>query len=260
MNGDSRELLREIDRCDTFYIDPARRSDVNKRLFALSDCEPDVLGIKDELLSKGERLIIKISPMADIRMTLELLPETTEIHILSVRNECKELLFVLDRIDGIRPEPSLSGIDFTNDGTEDRFQFTLSEEQNASVKYSSQPDKYIYEPNASILKAGGFKSIASRFDLKKLHINSHLYTSDELLTDFPGRAFRVEEVIDFSSKNIKKLSNRIPKANITVRNFPLTVEEIRKKTGIKDGGSVYLFATTVGKDEKMLLNCTKTNK
>lgn len=255
IQGDCRDMLLSLPDVGCFYIDPARRGDANKRLFAINECEPDVLAMKTVLLEKATRLIIKVSPMADIVHTLQLLPETSQVHILSVRNECKELLFVLDRERS--QQPNIYCINYRSDGTEDSFVFTLQQEHQTDIPISENVKKYLYEPNASILKAGAFRSVAHLFGLLKLHVNSHLYTSNQLLPHFPGRGFEVHSIIDFSSKNIKKLSDSIPKANITVRNFPLKVEQIRTKTHIKEGGENYLFATTLSNDQKVLIDTFK---
>lgn len=257
INADSRDI--ELPQVDTIYLDPARRGDANKRLFDLHDCEPDIVALKQELLTKAMRVIVKISPMADITRTLALLPEATEVHILSVKNECKELLFVLDRTTSSQTVPQLYCVNYLSDGSETGFCFMPQEEQEAHPDYASQIEAYLYEPNASVLKGGAFKSIATRFGLKKLQVNSHLYTSDSMMADFPGRVFKVDETLDFTSKTAKKLSEQIPKANITIRNFPLSVDELRKKTKIKEGGEVYLFATTLGKDQKIMIRCSKTS-
>lgn len=151
----------------------------------MQDCEPDLPGLLPELLKRSPRLIAKLSPMADIQMTLELLPGTTSVHVLSVRNECKELLFVTEReADG--REPSIRCINFGPDGMQS-FSFTLEEERNAILVPVSQVGAYLYEPNTSVLKAGAFKQVAVRTGVKKLQVSSHLYTSDQLLPDFPGR-------------------------------------------------------------------------
>ena len=168
-------------------------------------------------------------------MTLELLPGTTSVHVLSVRNECKELLFVVEReADG--REPLVRCINFGLDGMQS-FSFTLEEERSAVLVPAGQVGTYLYEPNASVLKAGAFKQIAVRTGVKKLQVNSHLYTADHLVSDFPGRRFRVDEVLSFTGKLCKGLSKTIPQANTTVRNFPLSVEELRKRTKITDGAT-----------------------
>ena len=258
-NGDSREILNSIERIDTFYIDPARRSDVNKRLFALDECEPDIVGMKDELLNKSRRVIVKVSPMADIDMSVNLLPETIAVEVISVKNECKEVIFILERSipdcttnTSAKNEIKINCINFISADTKESFLFSIGEEKNSTPEYARNIEKYLYEPNSSIMKAGAFKSVAERFNMKKLHVNSHLYCCENLEYDFPGRKFEVLDVIDFSSKTIKSIKKEIPKANITVRNFPLTVDELRKKTGIKEGGDIYIFATICG-DKKLLL-------
>mgnify|MGYP001542276935 CR=1 FL=1 len=190
-------------------------------------------------------MIAKLSPMADIHMTLDLLPDVTAIQVLSVKNECKELLFVLER--GSKGgSPQICCVNFT-----------LVEEREAVASIRGEVKRYLYEPNASILKAGAFKAVATRFGLNKLHVNSHLYTSDEVVPSFPGRSFVVDEVIPFTNKQCKTLSRQIPQANITVRNFPLSVDELRKRTKIADGGTIYLFATTLENGDKVLI---KTHK
>ncbi|MBP3519094.1 MAG: SAM-dependent methyltransferase [Parabacteroides sp.] len=255
VNADTAQSVKTLPEVDAFYIDPARRGESNKRVFALQDCEPDLPGLLPELLKRSPRVIAKLSPMADIQMTLELLPGTTSVHILSVRNECKELLFVTER-GKADCTPSIRCVNFTPDGMQS-FLFTWEEERKADLVLAEQVDTYLYEPNASVLKAGAFKQIAVRTGVKKLQVSSHLYTSDRWVPDFPGRRFLVEEVLPFTGKLCKGLARTIPQANITVRNFPLSVEELRKRTKIADGGPVYLFATTLAGGEKVLIKCSK---
>lgn len=299
VHGDAVDLVESSDSCITgttvFYIDPARRGVGDKRVFALRDCEPDLTYFAPLLLKNGRKLIAKLSPMLDITAVLNQLPAICEVHILSVKNECKELLVVAGVPDdsmigfsvalpasfGVEavesPIPLICCVHFSDvssvsdttpatpttfaptfaAGGVQSFRFTLPEEQQAVISFAVSPGRYLYEPNASILKAGAFKSVAVRFGLDKLHAGSHLYTSDCLLDLFPGRCFEVEEVIPFSSRLIKRLSTDIPQANIAVRNFPLSVDELRKRTRIADGGDVYLFATTLSDNQKVLLKCYK---
>lgn len=253
LNTDARDLLRGI-RTDTCYVDPARRAGSNRRLFALSDCEPDILRIKPLLLENARRLIVKISPMADIGETLRLLPETREVHVISARNECKELLFLLE---GTAPSPSVPLIHAADlhPGTPDTapFTFTLPEEKETPLSTTPAVGAYLYEPHAALLKSGAFKLIALRHGTSKLHRHSHLYTSDTLIAGFPGRRFRVIDTLDFSGKLLKQLAARLPQANLTVRNFPLTVAELRSRSRIREGGSLYLFATTLADERKILI-------
>lgn len=193
--------------------------------------------------------------MADIRQTIQLLPGITEIHVLSVKNECKELLLVIEK-EKEEITPLITTWNKRSDGTEEVFTFTLQEEENHPVDFAPEPQLYLYEPNTSLLKAGAFRTI-TRLGVSKLHPSSHLYTSGELIKDFPGRTFRIEEIIPFKGKEIKRLHILIPQANITVRNFPLSVEELRKRTKIKEGGDTYLFATTLSNGEKVLIRCKR---
>ncbi|MDF9831018.1 SAM-dependent methyltransferase [Parabacteroides sp. PF5-6] len=254
--GDTTEMIAALPDPDVFYIDPARRGESNKRLFALEDCEPDLLTLLPDLLKKAPQVIAKISPMADIDHTLKLLPQTAAVHVLSVRNECKELLFVIEREPQTAAVP-VSCMDFNAVGEERTFRFMREEEQGAQPVYANTLRTYLYEPNASVMKAGAFKSIAVQYDMEKLGMHSHLYTSDRLIDDFPGRTFEIREVIPFQHKTLKTLSRRYPKANITVRNFPLTVEELRRRTGIREGGDVYLFATLLADGQKVILEGQK---
>ena len=254
--GDSLQQIGKVSSPDVFYIDPARRGEGNKRVFALQDCEPDLLQWKEVLLNKAPKVIAKVSPMADIQHTLSLLEETTQIHVLSVRNECKELLFVLEQ-GGAGKEPSIHCVNFTAAGEEQSFQFFLSSEYSSIPCMANEISAYLYEPNTSILKAGAFKYLSRRLGIAKLHVNSHLYTAEEEIPDFPGRVFKVDEVVPFHNKICKELSRRIPRANITVRNFPLSVEELRKRTKITEGGKIYLFATTQADGNRVLVRCRK---
>lgn len=243
---------------DTYYIDPSRRTQDNKRIFALTDYEPNVLEIKDFALQNGQRLIVKISPMADITAVLHLLPETTAVHVLSVKNECKELLFVLDK-NGTGDTLRIHAVNFVGEDQQ-LFTFTLEEEKEASATFTDVIQKYLYEPNSAVLKSGAFKLIAQRYNLAKLHPHSHLYTSDSLVVEFPGRVFQVEHTHEFTSKFLKQIARTLPKANITTRNFKLSVNEIRTRSKIKEGGDIYLFATTLNNQKPVMIRCRKAEK
>ena len=257
LEGDSTQWLDQLPAIDVFYVDPARRGEGNKRMFALSDCEPDLTQLLPRLLAKAPRVIAKLSPMADLRQTLALLPTTQAIHILSVKNECKELLFVIGR------EPRESAVPIhcvhlTKQAASDEcFVCSLEAEQQAASHLATTLRRYLYEPNASVLKAGAFKQVACQFPVEKLQVSSDLYTSDYYLDRFPGRRFEVDEVIPFHSKSCKQLAGQSLQANVTTRNFPLTVEALRKKCRIREGGDIYLFATTGPKEEKLLIRTHK---
>lgn len=267
IHNDAINLLVKKDEriigANIFYIDPARRGTENKRLFAMSDCEPDLLKIID-LLPKPYSLIIKLSPMLDIAHTVRHIPDVREVHVVSVKNECKELIVVavyqkpyagLTKPSNV--DPTIHCINFTAEGMEQSFRFRLSDESNASAPIANRACSYLYEPNASVLKGGAYKSVACRFDMEKLHASSHLYTTDRLMPQFPGRIFEITEIFPFNSRICNALQSAIPEANIAVRNFPLSVDELRKRTGIADGGNIYLFATTLSDNQKTLIKCMR---
>jgi len=188
-----------------------------------------------------------------------LLPETVEIHILSVKNECKELLFILeDPFSKTTNTPlKIYVVNILTSTNKQEFVFEQEEEKEAVADTTDTVGKFLYEPHAALLKSGAFKLPALRYNLKKLQRHSHLYTSDELCTDFPGRIFKVDETMEFSGKLLKNLSKSIPKANMTTRNFTLSVTDLRKRSKIKDGGEVYLFATTLANEKKVLIRVHK---
>lgn len=254
-NGNSLDLINQIESVDLIYLDPARRSDCNKRLYDLTECEPNIVALAPELLARSAKVIVKVSPMADINRCLELLPQTVEVHVLSVRNECKELLLILT------PEKSTTDVkihcvNFSTTG-EQTLSFSYNEEKSSRLQVVNIVDNYLYEPNASVMKAGAFKITAERFGLKKLHQHSHLYTSSTLIKDFPGRVFEVIRTEPFTKKWLQQAAKESPKANLATRNFPLTVAEIRKRSKLSEGGSLYLFATTLGDDQKAIIYCDK---
>ncbi len=253
INGDCQSL--DLPCVDTFYIDPARRGDNNKRLFSIEDCEPNIVEMRTMLLAKSKRLVIKVSPMADLVQSLKLLPETKEVHVISVKNDCKELLFVLDNepVLGMGDIP-ITCVNFLTNGEMQSFTFTLNEESVTETKfYHNTEVKYLYEPNASLMKAGAFKQVSYQLGLLKLHPHSHLYVSEQLVENFPGRTFEINSCIDFSSKTNKNLHKDYPKANIATRNFPLQPDALRKKLKISEGGEIYLFATTFVDNQKKLI-------
>ncbi|MDL2255092.1 SAM-dependent methyltransferase [Parabacteroides sp. OttesenSCG-928-K15] len=254
--GDGTELYTSFSGIDLFYIDPARRGKGNSRVFALADCEPDLTQLLPGLLAHAPQVVAKLSPMADLQQTMALLPGTREVHVLSVKNDCKELLFVAGR-DVSVASPEIHCINYTSAEQYDAFRFSWQEERNSQPAFADEVGRFLYEPNASILKAGAFKVLAVRFGLQKIAVNSHLYTSAEAVTGFPGRSFEVLEVHPFNKQLCKQLCKRLPQANITTRNFPLSVKEIRQRTRIAEGGHVYLFATTLQNGGKVIVECRK---
>lgn len=248
INEKGEDYLISMSEVDTIYLDPSRRDNSGRKVFWIEDCSPDAVEIKELLLKKAKQVIIKYSPMLDISLAVKSLENVSQVHIVSVENECKELLFLLSKSE---KETAYYAVNLRNNNTVEKFYFTPQEEQAAEISFAETIGKYLYEPNTSILKAGAFKSVASQFGVQKLHINSHLYTSENLIHDFPGRKFEVKDWFVPNKKNIKSLLAKTEKANISVRNFPMSVAQIRKKTGLKEGGELYLFATTVGNGKKV---------
>ena len=195
--------------------------------------------------------------MMDISAALRDLPFTNEVHIISVENECKEVLLIMNR--EVTEEIKVKTINLGVNKGNQEFGFSIDDESVAEASYTSVVGKYLYEPNAAIMKSGAFRVISERFKLQKLHINTHLYTSDDLLIEFPGRIFEVQKLWGNSKSELKELVQHLPKANITTRNYPISVDELRKKLKIKDGGESYLFACTLNNEQKSVIECKKIN-
>lgn len=254
-NADAVDYLQQMSNVDCIFIDPARRDGVGRKTVALSDCEPNVVEILPTLLEKSKTVLLKLSPMLDIRLALSDLKKVAGVSVISVDNECKELLLMLSN--QANGNPLILCLNFRKNNELQTFSFTNEEEQLANAVYAHLPEKYLYEPNASILKAGAYKLLSSRLGLKKLHPNSHLYTSDTLFADFPGRIFLINSYFSLNKRDMKEYLGGISHANITVRNFPDTVASLRKKTKLTEGGEVYLFATTLLDEKKVLVKCRK---
>lgn len=255
IQGDSTSYLAEMEKVDLIYIDPARRDSAGKKAVLIEDCVPNLKDIDDVLEEKADTIMIKLSPMLDISLAVKTIKHIVDIHIISVNNECKELVFV--KKSGINQSPTIHSINILNNNQTDIFTFSKENEEQLVIEYTNEAGKYLYEPNSSIIKGGAYKSVAKRFSLQKLHISSHLYTSDTLYSDFPGRRFVIENTITLNKKDIKTYLSGISQANITTRNFPLSVQEIRKRTKLKDGGDTYIFATTLADEKKILFLCKK---
>ncbi|MFN3379759.1 MAG: class I SAM-dependent methyltransferase [Runella zeae] len=241
-------------KVDCIYLDPARRSADQKRVVSLPDCEPDVTKHLALLLKKARHILLKASPLLDLKQTIQTLPFIHTVHVVAVDNECKELLFEIS--DSIESQNIIvKSINLKSDNTHQYFEFDWAQEAHMPVSLSP-PLRYIYEPNAAILKSGAFKSIAHSLNISKIAPHSHLYTSSELVLDFPGRSFALETIL---KADLKTLREHLPtlKANLTLRNFPATTDELRKKLKLKDGGDVYLLATTLLNGDKRLLKCRK---
>ena len=251
LNENGIEALKHIDRpFDWIYIDPSRRDDTKKKVFLLSECIPNIKTFQGLFLKYSNNVMIKTSPLLDIKATLNDLKQIKELHVIALDNEVKELLWVLER--DCKTEFIIKTVNLTKQSKQE-FEFSFENESNEIAEYTG-PIAYLYEPNAAILKAGAFNSVSTQLNIPKLHKHSHLYTSNTLI-DFPGRRFKIEKNIPFNKKIFAK--EKISKANVTTRNFPISVGEIRKKLKIKDGGDIYLFFTTDLNNIKIILVCLK---
>lgn len=234
----------------TIYIDPSRRVE-SKKVFLLKDCEPDIISNLTLLKEHSNYLLIKTAPLLDIQSAIIELKKVTEIHVISIKNECKELLFVINTTDN--NEDTLVTCVLLGD-YERKYSFKLSEEKNIKINNYTNPLEYIYEPDSALLKAGCFKLICRDFNVGKLHQHTHLYTSKDLKNEFPGRKFKVKKISNFGQFSKE---NEIKNANVICRNFGLSPEELKKKLKIKDGGSEYLIFCTGVNNELLVLNCER---
>ncbi|MFP2995878.1 class I SAM-dependent methyltransferase [Spongiivirga sp. MCCC 1A20706] len=235
---------------DWIYVDPGRRDTTKRKVFFLSDCTPNVPKHIELLLKKTDNVLIKTSPLLDISVGLKELVHVKEIHIVALKNEVKELLWVIGK-----KEANDIAVTAINLDTEQESFKTTYPLKNAEVQYSI-PENYLYEPNPAILKSGAFNEVASQYQLKKLHQHSHLYTSVDQI-NFPGRIFKVQKVFDYSKKKLKSIFKGT-KANISCRNFPESPIALKKILNIKDGGSKYLFFTTISNGDLAVLECIKS--
>ena len=246
------------------FIDPARRDDAGNKVVSLKDCTPDVTLLQEEMLSKADYVIIKLSPMLDWHRAISELNCVKEVHIISVNNECKELLLVLSARNMGEMEASSADGEVKHAGNlriycvNDAQSFVCDEldMESSSVRIASpvlEEMQYLYEPNASLMKAGCFSVLSERYGARMLSKNSHLFVSMEPIEDFPGRSFRIIAISSFNKKELKRYLSGITKANIATRNFPLSVAELRKRLKLKDGGETYIFATTLSDESHVLV-------
>ena len=275
----SRSLLKTNLGLKLIFIDPARRDDAGNKVVSLKDCTPDVTLLQEEMLSKADYVIIKLSPMLDWHRAVSELNCVKEVHIISVNNECKELLLVLSArnkgemeassADGDSGEDEIDGAEGTDGEVKyagslriycvnDAQSFVCDEldMESSSVKIAPstfEEMQYLYEPNASLMKAGCFSILSKRYGAKMLSKNSHLFVSRDLIAAFPGRSFRIIAISSFNKKELKRHLSGITKANIATRNFPLPVAELRKRLKLKDGGETYIFATTLSDESHVLV-------
>ena len=266
VNGDGTAYLHQLDHVAVIFLDPARRNEQGGKTVLISDCTPDVLTLEEELLEKADTVVIKLSPMLDWHRAVDELNRlgnvVREVHIVSVRNECKELLLVMQRTkgetDGKTATEKALQVFCVNDNNIVSYSFdeALSVSQRLLLA-APKAGQYLYEPNASLMKAGCFSLLTARYSLSALSLNSHLFVSDEAIDAFPGRKFRITAVSSFNKKELRHSLSGIDKANLAVRNFPMSVAELRKRLKIKEGGDIYLFATTDAENKHLLFICEK---
>ena len=246
---DSIDFINQFnEQVDLLYIDPARRNEQGNKVVSLTEYEPNVITILDKLFTLSSNILIKTSPLLDISKAIAELMFVKEVHVISVDNECKELVFQLEK--EYKNEIKITTINFDKKGKQ-IFDYYFKDEKQTTSEYA-EPLQYLYEPNASIMKAGAFKIIGQQLGLKKLHPHTHLYTSENLIENFPGRIFKIDATTKFDKKEIAQMIPEM-QANIAVRNFPISANEVKKKLGIKDGGDLYLFVTTNFKNEKIII-------
>ena len=260
----SQSLLKTNFGLKLIFIDPARRDDAGNKVVSLKDCTPDVTVLQEEMLSKADYVIIKLSPMLDWHRAVSELSHVREVHIISVNNECKELLLVLSARNMGDMEASSADGEVKHAGNlriyciNDAQSFVCEELDMEASQVKIAPStleemQYLYEPNASLMKAGCFGVLSERYDARMLSKNSHLFVSREPIAAFPGRSFRIIAVSSFNKKELKRHLSGITKANIATRNFPLSVAELRKRLKLKDGGETYIFATTLSDESHVLV-------
>lgn len=255
--GDGVEYLRQMGPVDFIYLDPARRDEHGSRTYAIEDCTPNVFELRDLLLAKSQYTLVKLSPMLDWRKAVaDFDGAVREVHIVATGNECKELLLVLGQ--QVHEEPSAPRVFCVNDNQRiDYDSAAYTQGLRIGGKPLPEAKNYLYEPNASIMKAGCFDLVEERFGVTQVGPSSHLFVSATPVADFPGRGFAIEAIGGMNKKDIKRLLNGTKQANIAVRNFPLTAPQLRKKLKLADGGPVYLFGTTMQGCDHVLLRTSK---
>ena len=242
-------IKQENIQYDWIYIDPSRRNKIGNKLYFIEECCPNVLENLDLLLSKSNNILIKLSPMLDIKSALKVLKNTKEVHVVAIKNEVKELLFLLEK--GYTNEACIKAINLRT--TQPNFEFKISQERTIIAYH--KPMNYLYEPNAAILKCGAFKNIAIRFKVMKLGQHTHLYSASKIIKYFPGNIYKIHKIMPYKRQLIKKvITGR--KVNIKTRNFPNKTKQIKKQYKLKDGGNQFVFFTT-WKKRKCVMICSK---
>lgn len=251
-NTTTDAYLSQEKSIDFIYLDPARRDQHGRKTVSIADCTPNVIEFQDLMLQQAKKVMVKLSPMLDISKALKELRHVSEVHVVAVANECKELLFILEQ--GFEDEPEITCVNLQT--SQPVVKYRQSELHFVPLALSVL--SYLYEPNAALMKAGCFSLLSQRYDIQQLHPNSHLYTSQQLVQNFPGRIFTVESWAPYNKKVKQTLLADVEKASIATRNFPLSVAELRKSLKIADGDETYLFATTLANEQKVIIKTRKT--
>ena len=253
INADGVEFLKKMSHVDAIYIDPARRDEHGGKVITIAGCEPDVIQLENTLVEKADKVLVKLSPMLDVTQAMKELKHISSIHIVATNNECKELMLMLEKDASLSREDILIHcINFIKKEVQ-QFEFTIKEEQEAECMFAKEIGQYLYEPNATLMKGGAYKLLTKRYGVQKLAPDSHLYTSHTYRSSFPGRRFSVQCVSGFNKNELHKLLNDVQQANLTIRNYPTSVANLRKRLKLKEGGDHFLFATTLFCGEKVLI-------
>lgn len=256
------DSINYIENCtnkyDIVFVDPARRGDNNKRLYGLADCSPNILELIPKLKNIAKTLYIKSSPMIDISQSInELCNYVTDLWVIGINNECKELLFKVDLLAQDKINANIHTINFENSNIQ-KLSKTTTESSNLS-KTELTEGVYLYEPNRCIMKAQIFDTLEFKYNIARIQHNSHLFISKEFIQDFPGRKFQITEIIPFKNNEIKNINKKHPQINVSVRNFKLSTDDLKKKLKVKDGGNKYLFGTTDNFNNAILIICNKVS-
>ncbi|MCB1783024.1 MAG: hypothetical protein KDI13_03440 [Alphaproteobacteria bacterium] len=249
--GEAHEVLQGLEPVDLLYIDPQRRDNVRKGYLRLEDCSPDITALLPLLLEKGRRVMIKTSPLLDISQTIETLKFVCEVHVVAWQGDCREVLYVLDPAQ-MSHDPLIVAVRLDDQGQcLEKFSFRISEERGCEISYG-MPQRYIYEPGPAFQKAGGFQVVASRFGVTKFHQHTHLYSSDHLISDFPGKVYELVCIAP-----VKAGAAGVDRADLKLRNFPGHVDSLRCKLKLHDGGDYRIYACTLADMTKKLVVCRK---
>ena len=251
--ADSTDYLNRMGAVDCVMLDPSRRSATGHKVAALSDCSPNVLELRDLLLRKAQRVVLKLSPMLDVCQAVRALgPSVTDVYVLAIDGECREMLMLMG---GASDVVMLHGVHLHH-GVTDCFTYTQAEEEACPLKVADAVLSYLYEPNAALMKLGAFRLLTKRYDLRMLHANSHLYTADELISDFPGRVMRVRRCVGMGKREQRDLSS-LGRANVCTRNFPMSSDALRRRLRLLDGGDVFVYGTTLHDGRHVVLVCDR---